>query len=90
MSVNVISLANLKDALQKASVGNRLAIDIDGKRRVVCQVLDVLEEEEQSSDEELEHIIEKELDELRAKVGTVKLPPDFKPLTREEANERKD
>jgi hypothetical protein len=47
MSANVISLANLKDALQKASVVNlkdalqkasvvnRLAIDIDGKRRVI-------------------------------------------------------
>jgi hypothetical protein len=30
----------------------------------------------------------KRLAELRTKVGTVKLPSDFKPLTREEANER--
>jgi len=90
MSGNVISLANLNDVLQKASVGNRLAIDIDGKRRVICQVLDVEEEESEQSYEDLERIKEKELDELLAKVGTVKLPPDFKPLTREEANDRKD
>ncbi len=33
---------------------------------------------------------EKRLEELRAKIRPVKLPPDFKPLTRDEANERED
>ncbi len=80
MSGNVISLANLKDALQKASVGNRLAIDIDGKRRVICQVLDV-EEEEHLSPEEDDMIEELLKNPLQIK--------GFKPLTREEAHERK-
>jgi RecB family endonuclease NucS len=81
MSVDMVSLANLKEALQNAKAGNRLSIDIDGKRQVVCQILDVMEEGHElpsSEDDMIEELIQHPL-EIQG----------FKPLSREEAHERK-